>query len=71
MIVCEPIFQRRVIELHNLGPRGLAEFLAEIADEHGIEDDVRRRLNDYGRLNPLLLASLGADRFAPSVWRAA
>lgn len=70
-IVCDPIFQRRVIALHELGPRALAEFLAEIADEHNVEADIRGRLASYGCADAARLAALGGDRFPPSVWRAA
>lgn len=70
-MIADPVFQRHVAHLATLGPRAVAEFLAELAREHDIEADIRRRLSDYRRADPELLAALGADRFPPVVWRAA
>ena len=54
--------QRAVVRICKI-PRIVAELLAEIGRHHGIEDDIAARLQRYARLDPDLLAALGADRF--------
>lgn len=70
-MISDPIFQRHAEHLVALGPRAVAEFLAELAREHDLEADIRRRLASYRRATPELLIALGGDRFPPKVWRAA
>jgi hypothetical protein len=56
--------------VHRLGARVIAELLAEIAQRHGIADDIDLRLARYSTLNPEILAAVGADRFPPLPIRA-
>jgi hypothetical protein len=61
-----PLRYRRGAEhLCRLGPRAVAEFLAEIADAHGAESDVLHRRDDWRRLTPAMVGAAGADRFPP------
>ena len=60
-----PRFERQVERLHNLGPRPLAEILAEIAAVTGRPDIVADRLQAYAQLDPEILRAVGADRFPP------
>ena len=54
-------------QIHRLGPRVLFEVLDEIAQQHGIAEDVDRRLGAYvDRLSPAMLRATGGDRFPPS-----
>jgi hypothetical protein len=57
--------QRQAIALHQLGPRPLAEFIAEIIARH---PDLQERVDAYLRLTPEVLAAVGADRFPPQVF---
>lgn len=52
-----------VQHLHELGPRATYEFIAELARAHG--DDVVRRLERYGKLDPTVLRACGGDRLPP------
>lgn len=54
--------ERLAVHLVALGPRAVAEALAELA-EHG---DLSR-LEPYRRLSPSVVAMVGADRFPPRV----
>ena len=62
---CQPSFQRDVQALHDLGPRALAELLAEII----VDVDAQRRrwllgrLAAYRGLPQEALAATGGDRF--------
>ena len=61
--------QRHIEQLHRLGPRVLAELLAEIERHHPeIVDDIDRRLARYAELDPEILRALGGDRFPPRIW---
>ena len=55
--------QRHVEQVHRLGARVIFELLNELDRVHGLGDDLDRRLERYARLDPDLLAALGADRF--------
>ena len=55
--------QRHVEQIHRLGARALFELVDELDRVHGLGDDLDRRLERYARLDPDLLAALGADRF--------
>ena len=46
-----------------LGPRALAELLAEIGAQHGIHDEIVRALAAYQRVTPGMLRAAGGDRF--------
>jgi hypothetical protein len=54
--------QRLVRHLHRFGERAVDELLAELGVAHGIETDILTRLEQYGRLDPALVAALGVDR---------
>ena len=62
-----PRFERHVVRVHSLGPRPLAELLAEIATATGQSSFIAHRLEEYARLDPELVRALGADRFPPNV----
>ena len=55
--------QRLVEHLHDLGPRPVGELLAELAQVHGISEDVDRRLERYGQLRADVVQALGVDRY--------
>jgi hypothetical protein len=58
--------QRGAEHLHRLGPRAIAEVLAEIGRQAGCMDDVLELLGQYrARLTPELLHQVGGDRFPP------
>ncbi|HWX50540.1 MAG TPA: hypothetical protein VNZ61_21040 [Roseomonas sp.] len=54
-----------------LGPRTLAELLAEIGTRHGIHDEILRALDAYQRLSPEMIRAVGGDRFPPSIFEVA
>lgn len=48
-----------------LGPRAIAEFLAELGRVHGIDEDILAHLDRWREhLTPELLRAVGGDRFA-------
>jgi hypothetical protein len=66
--------QRNVERIHRLGPRVTFELIDELDRHHRLGDDLDERLARYARLDPLVLAALGADRFPspplyPVGWR--
>ena len=59
-IAPETVRRARLVEhLHKLGPRPTLEFLAELVAEHGISNDVDRRLEQYAELDAETVAQLG------------
>ena len=48
--------------LHGLGPRAVAEFLAELAGRVGGTPACLSLLNEYGRLHPGQVRAAGGDR---------
>ena len=58
-------FRRRVERLHALGPRVLAELLAEIGAERSIQTIVDLKLDRYAGLNPEAIEAAGGDAFWP------
>ncbi len=58
-------FERMFHRVHALGPRPLAELLAEIAIATGEPGLIAGRLQAYARLDPEIIRALGADRFPP------
>jgi hypothetical protein len=58
-------FQRLVRQAHALGPRVIAELLAEIGAEFLIRVSIERKLERYAALDPQILRAVGADRFPP------
>ncbi len=57
--------QQLVRRPHQLGERAVAELLIELGQAHGIEPGILDRLERYGRLDPQIVAELGADRIPP------
>ncbi|MCW2244738.1 hypothetical protein M2352_000329 [Azospirillum fermentarium] len=57
--------ERLARQLHELGPRALAEFLAELAAKTDSQDDIIDRLERYSRLDPSMLSAIDGHRFAP------
>lgn len=55
--------QRDVEHLHCLGPRAVAEALAEIAARYGCTDGILTVLAEYRRLNFEMMRAAGGDRF--------
>jgi hypothetical protein len=56
-------FERQARALVALGPRAIAELLAEL--ERAGAPQLRERVARYERLNPQLLRAFGGDRFPP------
>ncbi len=62
--------RRGAEHLHRLGPRAIAELLAEIGHQAGCTAEVIELLEQYRhRLTPELLRQVGGDRLPPSVPR--
>ena len=59
--------ERGAKHLHQLGPRVIAELLAELNQHPG--SPVLDVVQKYGRLTPALVAWCGADRFPPHSMR--
>ena len=55
-------FHLHVDHLHRLGPRAIAEFLAEVGERHLCRTWIEDRLADYARIDPRTLATLGGWR---------
>lgn len=64
-IVADVRFQRQCRKLHQLGPRAVAEFLAELAAEHIIGISIDAKLERYGVLTPEQVGAARADRMPP------
>ena len=62
-----PRFERMVEHLHRLGPRPVAELLAEIATATGEPSLIVDRLQAYAGLDPAVLRAVGGDKFPPNV----
>ena len=59
---------RDVARLHDLGPRPLLEFLAELASDQATRADIELNLRRYARLVPGLVAVLGGRDLRPPVF---
>ena len=60
-------FRRLIERFHALGPRPLAELLAELGAERLLRHVLEQRLAEYvDRLDPELVKALGADRLPPT-----
>ena len=57
--------QRGAEHLHTLGPRAVAELLAEVAQSIGGTPCILDRLQKYERLRPAVVRATGGDRFPP------
>ena len=64
-VVADMKFRRQVLRLHRLGPRVVAELLAEIGAERGIQTVIDRKLYTYTELEPEALEVAGGDWFWP------
>ena len=60
------VSQRLTRHLYDLGERSVSEFLAELGREHGIEEDILRRLRTYARLDLGVVRAVGGDKFPPT-----
>ena len=60
-----PRYERQIERLHSLGPRPLAELLAEIAAATGEPSLVVDHVEAYARLDPDLVRAFGGDHFSP------
>jgi hypothetical protein len=56
--------QRADEHLHRCGPRAVGECLAEILDQHSVPPSALDLLLAWRRLDPAIIAALGADRFS-------
>ena len=56
-------FRRQVEYLHSLGPRAIAELLAEIGAERSIRTVIDRKLDRYSQLKSEALKATGGDAF--------
>ena len=61
-------FQRDVQALWSLGPRAIAEFLAELGAERLVRTEIEAKLRRYRRATPAVARGVGADRFPAPVW---
>jgi len=68
--VTAPRLQRGAEHLHELGPRALAEFLAELAQRICGMPATLDMLAEYQRLSPGMMRAAGGDRFPPPGLRA-
>ena len=66
VVVADLRFQRQVERVHALGPRAVAELLAEIGAERGITTIIDRKLDTYAGLDAAAIEAAGADRFPPA-----
>lgn len=57
--------QRGAEHLHALGPRAVAEFLAEVSGKIGGLPAIQSLLVEYQRLTPGMVRAAGGDRFPP------
>jgi hypothetical protein len=57
-------FRRLVAQVHALGPRVMAEFLAELGAERTLRTPIEIKLERFAALDPVVLQALAADRFA-------
>ena len=64
-VVADMRFRRQIERLHRLGPRAVAELLAEIGAERGITAIVDRKLATYAAIDPMALEVASGDKFWP------
>lgn len=58
-------FQRQVVRLHKLGPRAVAEALAEIGRRATVRNVVDVVVDEFAALDYNAIRAAGGDRFAP------
>jgi hypothetical protein len=56
-------FRRRVMHLHSLNVRALAEFLVEVANETDGTSTILRLLARYEEITPNMVRQVGGDQF--------
>jgi hypothetical protein len=62
-------FTAGVAHLHALGPRAVGEFLSEFPARRIVRTEIDLLLRRYRRLDPVVVAALGGDRFAAAPLR--
>ena len=60
-----PRWERMIEHIHSLGPRAVAELLAEIAAVTGQHVRVVDLVEEYAQLDPAVLRAIGRDQFPP------
>ena len=65
-IVARLHFRRQVERLHRLGPRAVAELLAEIGAERGVTTIIDAKLTRYAAIDPMTLEAASVDQFWPA-----
>ncbi len=68
-VVADLQFRRRIERLHRLGPRVIAELLAEIGAERSITTIIDSKLAAYTELEPATIEAAGGDKFWPAPLR--
>ena len=58
-------FERTVARLYRLGPRVIAEMLAELGRQRLIRSEIEALVNKYAAIDPAVLRGVGGDRFSP------
>lgn len=64
-VVANLQFRRKVIRLHRQGPRAVAEFLAELGADLGVQTPIEQKLDVYAELEPEVIEGAGGDEFPP------
>ena len=65
-VVANPLFQRQVERLHQIGARAVGELLAELGVELGVQTLINKKLATYAKLDPKVVEAAGGDRFWPA-----
>ena len=65
MNICDPLYQRLVAQLRNLGARTLGEFLLELTPTTESRTDLLVQLERYSRGSQEMMVAAGGDAFAP------
>ena len=66
VVVADLRFRRQVERLHRLGPRVVAELLAEIGAERSITTIIDRKLDTYAGLDAEAIEAAAGDGFWPA-----
>ena len=65
-VVADLRFRRKVIRLHQQGPRAVGEFLAGLGAELGVQTPIERKLDTFAEIEPEALQAAGGDDFWPA-----
>ena len=65
-MVADMRYRRQIERLHRLGPRILAELLAELASERNIRTTIEQKIETYADLGPEALRAIDGDTFWPA-----